>query len=307
MATAEFEDRIVSIALEEISATAGFTTPQRGARILRHFLQRPLRKFARVLAEVDARVGEGGLQPGLAWALPHFTQGHVVHHPERVPESGSVLVISNHPGGTETLALPASMPKRDIYLVTNPLPFLRALPNIQNFTVFVTEGHPVDAIFKTARLLKAGKLVTLFPQGYLEPDPALLPGAELGFESWSSSVGLFLKTVPDLVVVPTIVSGVLHKDAYRHPLLKGFKTQFQRQKMANYLQVIAKLINRNWFPIRPVINFGKPFGLHDVTRDTQADPITISELAVARIKAVLEEVPKTGQLVSNLPLAYRWM
>ncbi|NPV56208.1 MAG: hypothetical protein HPY76_05970 [Anaerolineae bacterium] len=303
----ELEHRIVNIALNEIATTAGFKPPERGARLLEPIIGKPLNKFAKLFAKIDEIVGEGGLQPGLAWALPHFTQGIEVHNGEKIPLSGAVLVISNHPGGTETLALPAALPKREMYLVTNPLPFLQALPNIQKYAVFVTEGHPVDAIFKTTSLLKAGKLVTLFPQGYLEPDPALLPGAELGFESWSTSIGLFLKTVPDLVIVPTIVSGVLNKKAYQNLLLKSFKTQFQRQKMANYLQVVAKLINLRWYPIRPVITFGAPFQLRDLTTGGDIHPIELTQLALARIKPVLSQVSTEEQLHEHLPLAYRWM
>lgn len=303
----EFEDRIVTIALNEIAATAGFRPAERGARLLRPLINKPLYKFAKLFAQVDEMVGEGGLQPGLAWALPHFTQGHVAIHAEKIPNDGPVLVISNHPGGTETLALPASLPKREIYLVTNPLPFLRALPNIQKYAVFVTEGNPVDAIFKTARLLKAGKLVTLFPQGYLEPDPALLPGADLGIESWSASIGLFLKSVPGLVVVPTIVSEVLNKKAYQNLLLKPFRTQFLRQKMANYLQVVTKLSKLQRYPIRPVIQFGEPFRLDDLEADGDIHPIDLTRLALARVNAVLGEVPTQNRLPHHLPLAYRWM
>ena len=54
------------------------------------------------------------------------------------------------------------------------------------------------------------------PQGEIEPDPSVLPGAVESLHQWSESIGLFVRLAPEARIVPAIVSGVLSASAQCH-------------------------------------------------------------------------------------------
>ena len=75
--------------------------------------------------------------------------------------------------------------------------------------------------------------------GKIEPDPAVLPGAVEALEHWSASVDLFARLVPDLVVVPVIVSGVLSPTALRSPLTFLRRRKEDREWLAATFQMMT--------------------------------------------------------------------
>jgi len=110
--------------------------------------------------------------------------------------------------------------------------------------------------------------VLTFPGGEIEPDPAVLPGAGAALERWSGSLDLFARLVPDLTVVPAVVSGVLSPTALRNPLIFVRRHPRDREWLAATLQMLTPAL-RN---VTTRVAFGHPVRARDgVAREIVLD------------------------------------
>jgi 1-acyl-sn-glycerol-3-phosphate acyltransferase len=62
-----------------------------------------------------------------------MTQRFKVEERERLPRDGPLLLISNHPGLSDAVALFASTLRPDLRMVASEWPFLDALPNTSRY------------------------------------------------------------------------------------------------------------------------------------------------------------------------------
>jgi hypothetical protein len=163
---------------------------------------------------------------------------------ENVPSEGSLLLVANHPGLADALALFATVPRRDLRVVAAERPFLEALPNTSRYLILVSEASPrrSGAVRVATRHLREGGAILTFPGGKIEPDPAVLPGAVEALGSWSESLDLFARLVPDLTVVPAVVSGVLSPTALRNPLTFVRRRPRDREWLAATLQMLTPVL-----------------------------------------------------------------
>jgi hypothetical protein len=226
----------------------------------------PAGRLAHQVATYDEIVGESGLAAGGAWGLERMARGVEVEGWENVPTAGPVLLAANHPGLADSLALFVGVPRRDLRVVAAERPLLAALPNTSRYLIPVSDhpsGRP-GAIRTAARHLRRGGAVLTFPGGRIEPDPAVLPGAKEALERWSESLDLFVRLVPDLTVVPTVVSGVLSPAALRNPLIFVRRRRRDREWLAASLQMLTPAL-RN---VTTRVAFGRPARAEDVPGDT---------------------------------------
>jgi hypothetical protein len=135
-------------------------------------------------------------------------------------------------------------------------PFLDALPNTSRHLLTVAEGSGGRSglVRAAARHLRGGRAVLTFPGGMIEPDPAVLPGAVESLDRWSSSADLFGRLVPDLTVVPVVVSGVISARALRIPLTRLRRRRRDREWLAATLQMLVPVL-RN---VNIRVEFGNP-------------------------------------------------
>jgi hypothetical protein len=103
--------------------------------------------------------------------------------------------------------------------------------------------------------LAEGGAVLIFPGGNIEPDPAVLPGAPDALGSWSHSLDVVLRRVPQAQVVVSIVSGVLTRAALRNPLSPFLRSRRDRQKVAEIVQVGLQLLLRTPLGLSPWVTF----------------------------------------------------
>ncbi|MBS0430204.1 MAG: 1-acyl-sn-glycerol-3-phosphate acyltransferase [Proteobacteria bacterium] len=224
-------DLLDSVGLERLQATP-----------LRHLLRPAARRFARMAAEFDARVGLHGLSRGGDWLVRQMTAGLQVTGLAHVPAQGPVVILSNHPGMTDTVALFSALASRpDLRVMALDRPFLRALPHVARQLIFLPEDAAglATALRAGARHLKDGGALLTFPAGEIEPDPATF-GTARAIESlgrWTDSYALFARLAPRTQFVPALVSGVISADAQRHPLTRLRRTPHDREKMAAALQI----------------------------------------------------------------------
>jgi 1-acyl-sn-glycerol-3-phosphate acyltransferase len=201
-------------------------------------------------------VGESGLGTGGAWALKRLSRDTSLEGQENVPRGGPLLLVSNHPGLADAVALFAATPREDLRVIAADRPFLELLPNTSRYllTIRETSAGRSGVVRAAARHLRGGGAVLTFPGGRIEPDPAVLPGAVEALDHWSSSADLFARLTPGLVVVPVVVSGVISPSALRNPLTHLRRRRRDREWLAATLQVLIPAL-RN---VNARVDFGRP-------------------------------------------------
>jgi 1-acyl-sn-glycerol-3-phosphate acyltransferase len=193
---------------------------------------------------------------------------------ENVVPEGPLLLVANHPGLADAIALFAATPRRDLRVIAAERPFLEALPNTSRYLIPVSEASPgrSGAVRAAARHLRGGGAILTFPGGEIEPDPAVLPGAAGALERWSGSLDLFARLVGDLTVVPAVVSGVLSPAALRNPLTLVRRRKKDREWLAATIQMMMPAL-RN---VTTRIAFGPPVYTDD-SADGSVSKATLRE------------------------------
>ncbi len=234
-------DALTRLCADDLLSAFGLGSVRRGRLPLALVSRILARRLARQVAAYDRIVGESGLAAGGAWALDLMSRGAEVEGRENVPREGPLLLVSNHPGLADAVALFAALPRADLRVMAAERPFLEALPNTSRHLIPVSDAAAgrLGAVRSATRHMRNGGALLTFPGGEIEPDPAVLPGAAGALECWSESLDLFVRLVPDLTVVPAIVSGVLSPAALRNPLTLVRRRQKDRQWLAATIQMLA--------------------------------------------------------------------
>jgi Acyltransferase len=246
-------ETLTRICAEQLLGAFGLGNGTRTLELLARF---PAERLARQVATYDEVVGESGLAAGGAWALELMVQSVEVEGRENVPAQGPVLLTANHPGLADCLTLFATITREDLRVVAAENPMLDALPNTSRYLISVSEDSfgRLGVVRTAARHLKRNGALLTFPGGRIEPDPAVLPGARDALERWSESLDLFARLVPDLKVVPVVVSGVLSPLALRNPLILVRRHRRDREWLAATLQMLTPAL-RN---VTTRVVFGRP-------------------------------------------------
>jgi hypothetical protein len=226
----------------------------------------PTERFAHVGARFDHWVRHLGFAEAARRLLPTFYTGYQAFGREHIPQSGPLLVTSNHPGVADGLVIAASVGRDDLKVVAGDIPFLMSLPSVREHFLFATrDTHQRMAILRSAiRHLRTGGSLLIFPSGHIDPDPAVLPGAREALDEWSPSVELMLRRAPDARVLVTIVSGVLARACTRSPVTWARKLPRDRQRIAEFIQVIQQMVFERSFSLVPDVSFAEPVTLEDL-------------------------------------------
>ena len=195
-----------------------------------------------------------------------------------MPRGGPLLLVSNHPGLADAVALFAATPRDDLRVIAADRPFLDTLPNTSRYllTVADTTAGGSGVARAAARHLRGGGAVLTFPGGKIEPDPAVLPGAVEALDHWSSSADLFARLTPGLAVVPVVVSGVISPSALRNPLIHLRRRRRDREWLAATLQMLIPAL-RN---VEARVDFGRPIYAEAVA--------TIGEAVIEETRRLME-------------------
>jgi 1-acyl-sn-glycerol-3-phosphate acyltransferase len=256
----------------------------------------PCDRFARLAAEFDRYVALNGFAEATRLATSFFVDGSQILGAEHIPATGPLVVASNHPGSYDGLLIASAVGRDDLRVLVSDVPFLRHMHATSANFVY-TETHRaadsrVAAVRESVRHLKAGGALLVYASGQVDPDPALLPGAREELQKWSSSLSLFVRQVPETVILVSIVSGVLAPSCFRHPLTRLRQEQRLKQFLAEFIQISQQVLFGRRFALAPTVRFAEPLTAADLGggRDAEAARATL----IARAESLLAEVPAVG-------------
>lgn len=274
----------------ELLVAAGL--PRTGLRqtLFKPLVWPPAHFFSRLAAEFDQRVAESGFTEAVRWALSRGVDGIRTFGTEHVPQSGPVVVASNHPGSYDGLVVASALARDDLRIVATNAPFLRAMyATAPHFIYTSRDAHErMSVVRESIRHLRDGGALLIFARGKVEPDPAVLPGAERDLQDWSPSLSMFLRQVPETKLVVSIVSGVLSPTCLDHPITR-LRNEFRyKQVLAEIVQISQQILIGRTFGLTPAVRFAPPLTATELggVRDTKATLAAI----MARAQELLETV-----------------
>lgn len=287
-------EQLTAILAREGAEALGWEHGRPGGPAIRALLRAAARRVAREFVDTDGVFASRTLPDAARWTLDHFSANLEVAGLDRVPRNGPILVVANHPGLTDAVALVAALDRPDVRIVAADYPFLQALRGLAPRLIFLRASGSAQLgwIRAVGRDLRQGGVVLLFPAGRLEPDAALL-GARGALLPWSSSVGLIRRLAPLARIVPAAVTGVLSPRAFAHPLTRIRRQPRDRQRVATLLQMIDPCFRE----VTARIAFGPPLSASEL--DVSDGAAIVARLA-ERMRMLLTDpynegpAPETG-------------
>jgi hypothetical protein len=277
------QNQLIEANIEDTLASFGLDHLRFGRGLLEALCWLPARGFARQMADFDSRVGEEGLLPASQRTLQAYASHLEIAGQENIPTSGPLLVLSNHPGMTDTLSLFSSLPRTDLRIIASERPFLDALSNVSRHLIYVPDdaNRRMGVVRSVTSHLRSGGAVLTFPAGEIEPDPACMPGAIESLQSWSESIAVFARLVPATQIVIAVVSGVIWPASLSHPLTHLRRERKARERIAATLQVLTQTLQPSRRLVAPRVAF--------------SSPLSASKLASNGPQALMETITRQAQ------------
>ena len=122
-----------------------------------------------------------------------------------------------------------------------------------------TVGQRADVLKKSVRHLRQGGAILTFPAGQIEPDPFVREGALASVHSWSDSLDLFARLVPELNIMVVMVAGVFNPMVLRHPLVKLRSTVEAKELFAAALQLAWRVLFATGWTHQACLSYQKAF------------------------------------------------
>ena len=290
------KDSLTKILLEDIKTSANLSSRKIITWIIDTFGNRPAGWLADQLVKIDDQLAESSLHETANRAICLVSDGLAISNAESIPETGPLLVVSNHPGFFDILGIVAALDREDVKIVSQQKEFMRVLGNINRhmLTLEPDSTFKLETIREIIRCLNEGMAVIIFPSGQLEPDPAIVPGAVESLKSWSDSIGVFLNKVPETCLLPVLVSGVLIERAFNSGMAKLGWNQKRRQQFAMAAQFIGQTLSKKPHWKRPLqIDFGQPKSPEEL--DPDLDPRNFNMAVKQEMLDLLEKsYPEQG-------------
>jgi len=260
--------------------------------VLTELLKPAARRFAEQVVIFDQWVGSLGLQTASQTFLRGYIAGIDVSGQDGIPSDGPVVILSNHPGMADSLALFASIPRQDLKVIAQERPFLRALIQTSQRLIYVPENVEgrTEVIRSVGHHLRQGGAVLTFPAGRIEPDPGVMQGAAAALNQWSKSIALFVRMAPQALIIPAVVSGVVSAKAIQHPLTRLRRRPKDRERLAATLQIMANALLPDLMPVRVRVNYGHGIPAGELAR--LGSPEIISQVVVDRVRGLMEAVSR---------------
>jgi len=290
-------ETLTQINLDDFINALGIQNRPTLTRITRFVFQGATRKFAKQMIDFDSLAGALGLGDAARRTERLYVRDVRVFGADPSTGSGqhllpdsAFLALSNHPGMTDTLALFAALNRDDLKIIALDRPFLLSLPNISKQLFYVTDNpaERVSLVRHVSAHLRNGGSILTFPAGHNEPDPDIYDGAVDSLQSWTDSVGVFLRLAPQTPIVPIVVRNVVWKRMAGSPIVRIKHTRDERELLVVALQLLA-MVMFNIKPVTVTVQIGKPITVKELgTTETQV----IHQAVLAEMKRLIENPPE---------------
>jgi hypothetical protein len=286
--TSNFET-LTQINLDDLVSSFGWQDNRILASFLRFVFRKPAEIFARHMVEFDDTIGLHGIHAGGRSLLNRYVKDIRIFGADRIPES-AFLALSNHPGMTDTVALFTALDRKDLQIIALDRPFLNALPHTsrQLFYVHDDAAKRMTLVRQVSSHLKNGGALLTFPAGHIEPDPEVYEGAVESLQTWTDSVGVFIRMAPEAAILPVLVRGVVAAKYANHWLLKIKGTKEKKEKLATALQLLG-MIMFNEKPVSVQVQIGRPIYAKDIGTTETA---VIHQAVLAEMKLLIESMER---------------
>lgn len=269
---------------DEIFRVAGFSRKGLVRKIFGPVLWPPAHRIASIFADFDLDVATLGLRDASRRLVQRFVDEVQINGQSNVPRKGPLVVASNHPGTLDGWAIMSNIPRDDMKVVVEGFPFFHSLPATAPHLIFTppdTQGR-MGVVRSMISHLRDGGGILIFPSGKLDPDPQVLPGASDALSTWSPSLGLILKKVPQTQVMVTIVSGVLSKTCVNNPIPNFFDEWWMKLRVAEFIQVVQQILISRDFNLMPKISFGDPVTIDEILEHVDSSGVMLDIIDRAR-------------------------
>jgi 1-acyl-sn-glycerol-3-phosphate acyltransferase len=262
---AVYRDKI----LDEIGYALGTGRSGVIRRLLGLLFRRPAARFGLIAAHADAESEFSGISGGARRVLPDLLLTVSARGTELIPPDGPLLIVSNHPGALDSLALLSCIPRKDTKVLISDVAFTRSFSAARRYFIYV----PPEAGGRTAALrasiehLQKGGSLLVFAYGDVEPDPEVSPGARDSIQRWPRSVAIMLRSAPESWLQAAIVSGVLDRRFFRNPIVKIRRSPVRQQKLAEVLQLSRQMIFGRSVHTHVHVSFAKPVKATNLLRE----------------------------------------
>ncbi|MGA9397193.1 MAG: 1-acyl-sn-glycerol-3-phosphate acyltransferase [Anaerolineaceae bacterium] len=283
------ERAIRDLAFEELRRALHLRANSLWNRILRWSIWKQAMRFSEMAEKLDRFIGQYGLQEGTRRSIQGFFSNITTHVRQSLPQEGPLLIVSNHPGAADILALASALPRKDIKFVAQDRPMFRAVTNVSEHVIYLNSPNQMraDSIIEMMDYLKQGGALLLFPSGIWEPDPAVMPGARAHLASWSKSIGHFLSRVPEAYLAPVFVSGVISRQAARSALVKLGNSWRKRSEIISILSLIGQFSAFKDWLVSPDVHIGESWRASQKEPSLQPDFLT--HAAIDSVNHLMEE------------------
>jgi len=225
---------------------------------------------------LEDEVPQSGLNGGARRILPDFNLSYTARGQEQIPAEGALLIACNHPGAYDSVVVTACIPRRDLKLVVSDTGFAHALTASSRYFIFIPVDIPgrMAALRACVQHLQSGGALLIFARGDVEPDPAIMAGAEAALQDWSPSIEIMLRKAPQTRLQVAIASGVILRRFIENPITKLRSKPPQRQKLAEFLQVIQQMLFPCSVAAHVQLSFDSPVRADSLPNDTMMPAIT---------------------------------
>jgi len=247
-------------------------------------------RFATVGVTFDRLVAEAGFPKASEWALRNWCSRVTARGTEHIPAEGPLLIVCNHPGTYDALIIFSQVGRKDISWISTEIAFLDNLPHARNHVIFASSSSVqsrMSALRSAIRHLQAGGALMYIGAGHREPDPAVSPGAAKQIEGWLPGIDFIFHHVPGLRLMLAIVSGVVSSRWLRSPVTWLRRRDIDKQRLAEFGQVITQLLLPGKVMFTPYVSFAPPVTIETLRCESGQE--NILPAVIARAKALLAE------------------
>ena len=255
---------------DEILYALGFSRSGVMRRVLGPLFRVATQRFGQIVARADDEASRTGISGASRLILPDFSLHTSVRGAENIPTEGPLLVVSNHPGGYDSLVILSCIPRKDLKIVLSDVPFTRAFTTARQYFIYVPSDPTgrMSALRSAIDHLHKGGALLIFAHGEVEPDPEVhFAGAPESILAWSRSVEAMLRKAPQAWLQVTIASGVLMRQFVDSPLVKIRRKAAKQQKLAEFLQISQQMIFPRSLQTHVHVSFARPVPAEQLPQD----------------------------------------